>query len=241
MARPTVRAVSAADHRYYYAISLGLAVIVFAGFARTYYLKGLFEAPPLPLLVHVHGAVMTLWYALFVVQVRLVAAHRVALHRRLGTAGIVLAGLVAVLGTAVSFGLAKREWLAQPDSIAAPFLLAYQLFAIVLVFIVLISLGVYYRRRPDYHKRFMVLAMLTVLGPAVTRLPLPFLPNHNVPFTIALDLVIVITCLVVDTVRNRRLHKVFGWGGLLVIGSIFVITAFARSSVWSRTARWLLF
>ena len=58
-----------------------------AGFARTYYLKELYATPALPILLHIHGAVMTLWYVLFIVQVRLVAAHRVALHRlRCGTA-----------------------------------------------------------------------------------------------------------------------------------------------------------
>src|SRR5690348_15520784 len=110
------RANRVVDHRFYYAVSIGLAVLVFAGFARTYYLKGLFQIPPLPLLLHVHGAVMTLWYTLFVVQVRLVATHRVALHRSMGIAGIFLAGLVAVLGTIVSLGLARRDLQAHPDS-----------------------------------------------------------------------------------------------------------------------------
>jgi hypothetical protein len=48
------------------------------GFARTYYLKGLFGTPALPgLLVHLHGIVMTSWVVLFVTQVWLVAARAV--------------------------------------------------------------------------------------------------------------------------------------------------------------------
>jgi hypothetical protein len=34
---------------------------VFIGFARTYYLAGVFRAPLPNLLVHVHGAVFSLW------------------------------------------------------------------------------------------------------------------------------------------------------------------------------------
>jgi hypothetical protein len=226
------------DHRFYGAISLGLALVVFVGFSRTYYLKGIFGNPPLPLLLHIHGAVMTLWYALFIVQVRLVAAHRVALHRKLGIAGVFLAGAVAVLGTTVSIGLAKRRLVAHPDSTAAPFLMGLQLFAMVLIFVVLISAAVYLRRRTDYHKRLMTLAMVTVLGPAIVRLP--FIDDHNIPAAIVISISLVLACVIVDTVRNRRLHPAFGWGGSLVIGSIFVVAPFAQSSTWIHFVRRVL-
>jgi hypothetical protein len=69
-------------------------VAVFVGFARSYFLKGYFGAPPLPsLLVHVHGAVSTGWIVLFVSQILLVAQHRVGVHRRLGIMGAVWAGV----------------------------------------------------------------------------------------------------------------------------------------------------
>ena len=228
------------DHPYYYAVSIMLVVVVFTGFARTYYLKGSFGASPLSLLLHIHGAVMTLWYALFVAQVSLVATHRVALHRKLGIAGAGLASLVAILSTMVSFGLAKRELLAHPDSTEAPMLLGLQLFAIVLVFVILVSLGVCLRRRPGYHKRLMVLAMLSLLGPAITRLPLSFIANHDASAAAVIAIGLVLACVLVDTARNRRLHPAFGWGGSFVIGSIFVVFPFAQSSLWIRTVRWLL-
>jgi hypothetical protein len=228
----------ALNHRFYGVISLGLALVVFVGFARTYYLKGLFGAPPLPLLLHVHGAVMTLWYVLFIVQVRLVAAQRVSLHRKLGFAGVILAGVVVVLGTTVSIGLAKRRLLAHPDSTEAPFLMGLQLFAMVLVFVALMFAAVYLRRRSDYHKRLMTLAMLTLLGPAIVRLP--FIDDHNIPATIVISISLVLACVIADTLRNRRLHPAFGWGGSLVVGSIFVVAPFAQSSAWIHFVRRVL-
>jgi hypothetical protein len=227
------------DHRFYTAAAVVFAGIVLAGFARTYYLKGYFGNPHLPLLLHIHGAVMTLWYALFIVQVRLVAAHRVALHRTLGVAGVFLAGAVATLGTTVSIGLAKRDLLAQPKS-GAPFLLGLQLFAIVLVFVILVSAAVHYRRRPDYHKRLMTLAMLSTLGPAITRLPLGLTKGHNIPATIVIAISLVLICVVADSVRNRRLHPAFGWGGALVIGAIFVVAPLAQTPAWFHFVRWWL-
>jgi len=50
--------------RFYAWVVVGAALIVFIGFARTYFLKGIFNTPRLPLLLHLHGAVLTLWFVL---------------------------------------------------------------------------------------------------------------------------------------------------------------------------------
>jgi hypothetical protein len=152
-----------------------------------------------------------------------------------------MAMVVAALDIVVSLGLAKRELLANPGSIAAPFLLGFQLFAIVLVFGILIGLRVANRRRPpDYHKRYMTMAMLSVLGPAIKRLPLHFLPSHNVGITILITIGCVLACVIADAIGNRRLHPAFALGAGLVIGSIFVVAQLARTTVWVQTVRWIL-
>jgi len=70
----------------------GVALItILVGFARTYFLAGLFRAPLPNVLVHIHGAVFTLWIILFIAQISLVTARRVDLHRRLGLLGLLLA------------------------------------------------------------------------------------------------------------------------------------------------------
>src|SRR5512147_1245206 len=99
MSVDTTTARSGFDRRFATGVAVATALIVFVGFARTYYLKGVFGTPALSSgLVHLHGIVMTLWFALFVVQVRLIAAHRTDLHRRVGVVGAVLALLVLVVG-----------------------------------------------------------------------------------------------------------------------------------------------
>ena len=58
---PTIQTTNK-DRRVYIWFAVLMPLIVLAGFARTYYLKGFFGNPPLPgLLVHVHGLVMTSW------------------------------------------------------------------------------------------------------------------------------------------------------------------------------------
>jgi hypothetical protein len=73
-------------------------VVVLIGFARTYFLAGVFRAPLPNLLVHIHGAAFTIWIILFITQISLVTARRVNLHRRLGLGGFMLATVMILLG-----------------------------------------------------------------------------------------------------------------------------------------------
>ena len=89
---------------FYKLIAIALALFMIAGFSRTYYLRFLSDLPPMTWLVHLHGLVFTAWVVLFVVQTRLIASHRVALHMKLGVAGAVLALLVVAVGIATVMG-----------------------------------------------------------------------------------------------------------------------------------------
>ncbi|HEX5475859.1 MAG TPA: hypothetical protein VFX12_14460 [Vicinamibacterales bacterium] len=72
---------------FYRGIAIAAILTVFAGFARTYFLKAWTGAPALPLLIHVHGLVFSLWLLLFLGQTILVARRRMGWHRRLGVVG----------------------------------------------------------------------------------------------------------------------------------------------------------
>jgi len=106
------------------------------------------------------------WVLLLLVQVRLVAAKRIARHRQLGVAGAAMAGLMVVVGTwtalhgvvrgVAPFGIDPRRFLIVP------------LFAILL-FGVFVVAGVRVRRDPQSHKRWMLLATIAMLPPAIAR------------------------------------------------------------------------
>src|ERR1044071_9515795 len=75
------------ERLFYTGMSAAFVVTVFAGFARTYYLRPFFDARPLVTVLHLHGLVFTSWILLLVVQTALVAKRRTDVHRRLGVAG----------------------------------------------------------------------------------------------------------------------------------------------------------
>ena len=98
------------DRLFFSGIALLVLIAVAVGFARTYFLAGVFWAKLPSAVVHVHGALFTLWIALLVAQVSLVASRRTPWHMRLGIAGMVLAPLMVITGFAILIGGIKRRF-----------------------------------------------------------------------------------------------------------------------------------
>ena len=85
-----------------------LLLIVFVGFARSYYLAGVFRAPlPAPIL-HIHAALNTSWMLLLAVQAFLVSAKKIRWHMTLGIAGFSLAVVMVGVGFVVSANQLRR-------------------------------------------------------------------------------------------------------------------------------------
>ena len=222
--------------RFYTWAAVMMIVIVFAGFAYTYYLKELFGTPALPGLLHLHGLVMTLWFALFLVQVSLVAAGRVDLHRRVGVVGALLAALVVVVGVSTAINAARLGHTPGPP----PLVFLTIPLGDMLVFPALIGAGLYYRRRSDFHKRFMLLSSLSLLTAAIARIPLSFITAGGLPLFFGLTDLCIITCVAYDTVKNRRLHPAFGWGLLFIVASQALRFMLAGTAAWAQFAAWLV-
>lgn len=214
-----------------------VAIVVFAGFARTFYLRFLFDTPDLPLLWRIHGALMTSWIALFVAQATLVAAKRTDLHRRLGIGGAVLAAIIVAVNASLGIAAARAGHAPAPGIPPLAFL-AVPLFDAA-VFAVLFGSALWFRRRSDVHKRLMLLAGLNILTPAVARLPLPFYRSGTIVTYFLTTIAVVAICLAWDTLRNRRLHPAFAWGAVLIAVSWPLRLALAGTPLWIRFATWL--
>ncbi len=238
------RTAVAINRHFYTWFAVCAFLIIFAGFAHTFYLRLVFETKKLPLLLHLHGFLFTAWFVLFFVQARLVARHHVDLHRKLGVVGAVLAPLCACVAIRVSFNAGRRIVLADPTFLAnfrAPLAMD---FGTALMFVVLVAIALYLRRRPDYHKRIMVLACCSILLPAIGRIP--FLADtvlfHTVGFwgLVAITEVPPLTCILYDTIKHRRLHPAFGWGGAVLMASFPAFLLISASESWLKFASWLL-
>jgi hypothetical protein len=205
-------------------------VIIFAGFAQTFYLKSWFGTPPLSNLLFLHGVVMSAWLMLFMVQTALVEFGRTDLHRRLGVVGVGLAALVFFVGVVAALDAGRRGFSPAPQ-VTPQMFLAIPLVD-MLVFAILVGLALAKRRNSGTHKRLMLLGTVSMLTPAVARLPIDALKQAGLPAFFAVTIAVVILIVVIDTLRHRRLHPAFGWGAALLIAAVPARIALAQTDAW---------
>lgn len=225
---------------FYTWVAVCTFLIVLVGFARTFYLKVLFGTRPLPFYLHLHGLIFTTWFVLFFVQARLIARYRVDWHRRLGVFGAVLAPLGACMAAGVSIHAVRRSYLADPASLAniniRPFALDI---GSSLLFVSLVAAALYFRRRGGIHKRLMVLASCSLLLPAIGRIPLHFIMAGGLWGLVALTEITPLACILYDTIKHRRLHPGFAWGGLILLSSFPMFLLIGGTHVWLNISTWL--
>jgi hypothetical protein len=230
-----------ARRNFYLYMSLAFGLVVFVGFAPTYFLRGLSSMPPLSIRAHIHGAVFTAWILLFIAQVALVRADRRDLHRQLGIAGAVLAVLMLAVGAAAAIGVAARFETTgfRPLGLAPSQFLGVQLLEL-LQFAVLIALAIRFRRQSDVHKRLMLLATITILPSAVARF---HLEKHGFDFpymATLLTYMLIVVAAVYDVARTRRVHAVYVWGGLAMLAWMVLRVEIGKTEAWQPIARWLI-
>lgn len=219
---------------FYRVVALLAVAVMLVGFAPSFFLKPLFhKPPPLTLLLVVHGVIMSAWFALFLVQAQLASTRNLALHRRLGVAGVVLAAAVLVAGTTVAITGARLGHSPGPPPLQ---FLAIPLTDMV-VFAILAGSAIAFRRRTEIHKRLMLLAVVGILTAAIARTPLI---NGNVVLAFSTTLSIALGCIAWDTWRHRRLHPAFGWGFALLALSWPLRLWLSGTAGWLAFANWLV-
>jgi hypothetical protein len=229
-----------ARYRFHPAAVAALAAVVFAGFAKTYYFRIFSDNPPLAQAAHIHGMIATVWIALHYTQARLVAAHRVDLHRRLGIFAAFIAALLAVQAISMAIGNAAAghgpagrdplQFLSVPIGTTTMFALC-------------VSSALALRRRREWHKRLMLLATMTLLVPAMGRLDAQIMQPLGLPRLVlapGVTVAFVIWAYVHDWRRLGRVHPAYIAGGIALIVSIPLRRWIGFTDAWLPIARWLV-
>ena len=217
------------ERQLYLGASLVFLALVFWTFAHSYYLRFLFDVPPLNLLLHVHGVVMSGWVVLLVVQSSLIVAHRPQWHRTLGAIGGAWAVLVVALGSVTTVHAAAREVQAHTAMAPMDVTIMWLELTQMLLFAGFIAAALLMRRRTDYHKRLMLLTIACMLPSAIARLPVSGVTNEII--LIGLN-AFVIVCVGLDSLRFRRLHPAFGWGAAAFLLAMNGAFYFANRPDW---------
>ena len=132
----------------------------------------------------------------------------------MGVVGAVLAGAMVVLAgisTIRTFATGQQRYFFADPHLE------------VVVFVALTLLGYRYRRKPEAHKRLMLLGTIALLG-AVT-VHLPYIGHiHRHAYVVVQDL-FVVAGVVYDIIVTGRVHRAYVWGGALICISQLVITS----------------
>src|SRR5262249_28155836 len=97
--------------------------------------------------------------------------------------------------------------------------------------------GLYYRSRPELHKRLMLLATLNVLPAAVSRIPIG---AARLPFAFILLSLLTFACPIYDRLVRGRMQPISLWGGvgMSISGPLRILIG--STDAWHRLALWLI-
>ncbi|HEV8408724.1 MAG TPA: hypothetical protein VGQ34_12405 [Sphingomicrobium sp.] len=237
---------AAIDHWIYVFMAGWFVVITLVGFVPDSI--GLVAAarsgvrPPLPPILHLHALLMGSLLLLLLAQTILMARGKRGRHQRLGRAMFVLAPAIFLVWLILVPTIYQQYWhaahvpgasiLVRKLSGALDDIFLGQL-RVGVLFPLFVFVGLSARRSdPEMHKRMMILAIATILSPAIARMrwlprPLPGLMSFDLYM-----LLIVSPMLLWDVIRTRTVPRPYlVWIGCYAVVSIPVY-ALTGSAWW---------
>lgn len=202
-----------------------MAVLIFFGFSRTFYIAvahSTFQNPPI---LFVHIALFSAWLILMLIQTGLVQARRLRLHRTLGSASLVIGVALPIVGVWVTIAMNHQKILHGMAVDTRQIL--YPLSDMV-HFTALYWPAIWFRRRPEIHKRLMFLTTISLVRAAFFRYPQWLLPDYWISF--GAD-ALMLTGIGRDLIVDRRLNVVYRFGFPMMVAAQ-VIERFVRNSHW---------
>jgi hypothetical protein len=219
--------------------ALASVLTAFLGFIPTFWMPmaaGAFSANPV---VFMHGFGFFLWTLFALAQTSLIPAGNVALHRSVGLAGISFATLLTVLGLLAALNSLQSGIAAHQAAGAEAFLIVP--LTVIVAFAALFAAAIGNIRRPEVHKRLMLLATISVLNAPVARPLIAWVyklpPTEQLPVWIDvpasyLSYLLIVPALIYDWRRNGRIHPVY-----LIAVPVLVIVPVVVMPI-SDTAAW---
>ncbi len=224
--------------RIYVPVGIVATLIALTGFWPTYFgplFTGTVNAAPI---IHVHAAVFVGWLLIVIGQATLAATGHKALHIKLGHFGILYGFFVTLIGVVTAFALFGARVHAGKSQVAQARLFVPLTFLVV--FLPFLIADWAYRRRPEIHKRLIIVATTILLIAAVHRMTHVLGPRPIDPMKVLLVwLAPIYIAMAYDLVKSRRVHPVYLVGIAAVIYLKFGRVPLSKSEAWKDFAAWV--
>jgi len=214
------------DNYFYFSMSLLVALVVVYGFSHTVDQRLIHATPPRPGILWAHGIVFSGWLVFFIFQSALVRSHNVKVHRRTGWFGAAMGALIPLLGISTAIIMNRFNFFQLHEADAKVFfsVQAWDMIAFTTPF----WLAVIWRRKPEYHRRLVLVATCALTAAGFGRFP--FLPIWG--FYAGVDALILLG-IARDLIVNRRIHVVYRYAlPLFVVGQIVAVQLWVRHPAW---------
>ena len=216
-------------HNYFYLfMSLLIAAAIVYGFSHTVDKNLIHPTPARPAILYLHAVVFTSWLIFYIFQSLLVRTRNVRIHKQVGWFGVGLGVAIPFVGVATAIAMARFNSL-QLHATGAESFLIVPLFD-MLCFTTTFALGIYWRTRPEYHRRLLLVASCALAAAGFGRFPASLLPP---PFFYAGVDILILFGVVRDLVINRRVHSVYLYAlPAFIVAQTFVTYTMVHQSAW---------
>lgn len=216
------------DHYFFSGTAWSMLGVVLVGFGPTYYLAGVFNAPLPSRIIHVHGALFSLWMLMLIVQNSLAFVGRVDIHRKLGLFGFVLACVMVVAGwTAATDRLVRGT---APPGVDTYFFYIVPMTDMV-IFATLIFFAYRARRDPSAHKRIIYIATSGILIAAIARFHFGWL-FHNAPHAALASNTFLLLLVAYDLWSTHKVHRATLWASGFLIFVQTIRLPIGKTAAW---------
>lgn len=225
------------ERNFYFMMSLLVAAVVVYGFSHTIDQNLIHPKIPRPRLLYFHAAIFTGWLLFVILQSGLVRTHNVRIHRTIGWFGVGLGVLIPVVGVATAVTMARFD-MAQLQMNNADADMIIPMWDMV-VFIATFVPAIFLRKKPEFHRRLILIATCALTAAGWGRFPEWLLPPAT--FYAGVDMLILLGVLR-DWLANRTVHPVYLYVlPVLIAGQTLVMYANVHKSVpWMKIAHAIL-
>jgi hypothetical protein len=207
-------------------------VSISIGFSNSIHARMASENSGLRAAVTFHGVLFLSWFVIFLIQSLLIPKNRILLHRRLGYFSAFVAVAICLDGPYIALEGVRRGALGTDGTAFMAVMIGD-----IVCFAVFIVLGMIYRRKPETHKRFMLLGTLSLLPPSIIRWP--FIEGIQ-PAVGVIMLVLLAIAPLSDFASKRKISAVSLWGGVALLASVPLRIAISHSVIWHEFVKRLL-
>ena len=213
------------------------AIVVFFAFSNQFYLRPFSDHKPIPWSIIIHGIIFSLWYLAFIWQAALISKGAVMKHRSLGRFWTIFVLAVFFSGILVLYDVLMEYYHFGTRAFGISGFFWGNLL-VLLSFLGFIILGYLFRTKPGLHKRYFLLASLSLLGPALGRVGrYPFMRVYEnrmmneTTYIVAGTFVLLLSLLVYDLFKMKKPS----WATLNGLVWFFAYNAVL---IWSETSGW---